>query len=144
MYGRGKDYLILIPFRLPQTSCFTLSLKCFSSDSNNCPNVEIGPLLQFPHPLRAGPVPLTLPFSPLIPSSYWVFCESIFSFLLVRYSDMLSVGVLHALVCLKVHSWCIRGERCIQRPTTLPASSFFLERTLETPLEFKKIKTVNP
>ena len=28
-----KDCLILIPFRLPQISCFTLSLKCFSSDS---------------------------------------------------------------------------------------------------------------
>ena len=29
----GKDCLILIPFRLPQISCFTLSFKCFSSDS---------------------------------------------------------------------------------------------------------------
>ena len=37
MYGCGKDCLILIPFRLPQIICFTLSLKCFSSDSNNCP-----------------------------------------------------------------------------------------------------------
>ena len=27
MYGCGKDCLILIPFRLPQISCFTLSLK---------------------------------------------------------------------------------------------------------------------
>ena len=53
MYGRGKDCLILIPFRLPQISCFTLSLKCFSSDSFNCPDVGIGPLLQFPHLLRA-------------------------------------------------------------------------------------------
>ena len=37
--------LILIPFRLPQISCFTLSLKCFSPDSDNYPNVGIGPLL---------------------------------------------------------------------------------------------------
>ena len=44
MYGCG---LILIPFRLPQISCFTLSLKCSSSDSDNCPNVGIRPLLQF-------------------------------------------------------------------------------------------------
>ena len=77
MYGGGKDCLILIPFRLPQTSCFTLSLKCFSSDSDNCPDVGIGPLLQFPHPLRAGPVPLTLPFSPsssfILLSFVWVF-----------------------------------------------------------------------
>ena len=27
---------ILIPFTLPEISCFTLSLKCFSSDSDNC------------------------------------------------------------------------------------------------------------
>ena len=69
-YGCGKDCLILIPFRLPQISCFTLSLKWFSSDSDNCPTVGIGPLLQFPHPPRAGPVLLTLLFSPLVPSAY--------------------------------------------------------------------------
>ena len=62
-----------IPFRLPQISCFSLSLKRLSSDSDNCPNVGIGPLLQFPHPPRAGPVVLTLLFSPLVPSSYRVF-----------------------------------------------------------------------
>ena len=73
MYGCGKDCLIVIPFRLPQISCFTLSLKCFSFDSDNCPTVGIGTLLQFPHPLRAGPVLLTLPFFPLVPWSYWVF-----------------------------------------------------------------------
>ena len=50
MYGRSKDCLILIPFSLPQMSCFTLSLKCFSSESDSCPDVGIGPLLQFPHP----------------------------------------------------------------------------------------------
>ena len=57
-----RDCLILIPFRQPQIRCF--SLKCFSSDSDNCPDVGIGPLLQFPHPLRAGPGLLTLLFSP--------------------------------------------------------------------------------
>ena len=72
-----KDCLILIPFRLPQISCFTLSLKCFSSDSDNCPNVGIRPLLQFPHPLRAGPVLLTLLYFPLVPSFYWVLRGSI-------------------------------------------------------------------
>ena len=70
MYGFGEDCLILIPFRLTQISYFTLSLKCFSSDSDNCPAVGIRPLLQFPHPLRAGPVLLTLLFFPLVPSSY--------------------------------------------------------------------------
>ena len=70
VYGCSKDCLILIPFRLPQISCFTLSLKCFSSDSDNYPTVRIRPLLQFPHPPRAGPVLLTLLFFPLVPSSY--------------------------------------------------------------------------
>ena len=69
MYGCSKDCLILIPFRLPQISCFTLSLKCFSSDSDSCPDVGIRPLLQFPHPLRARPVLLTRLFFPLVPSS---------------------------------------------------------------------------
>ena len=64
MFGCGKDCLILIPFRLPQVSWFTLSLKNFS-DSDSCPDVGIGHLLQFPHPPRAGPVLLTLCFFPL-------------------------------------------------------------------------------
>ena len=97
--------LILIPFRLPQIGCFTLSLKFFSSHSDSCPNVGIGPLLQFPHPLRGGSVLLTLLFFPLIPSSCWVLHGSIYSFLLVRYSCLLSAGVLHALLCLKVYPW---------------------------------------
>ena len=66
----SKDCLILIPFRLPQISFLTLSLKCFSSNPDNCPDVGIGPLLQFPHLLRACPVLLTLLFFPQIPSSY--------------------------------------------------------------------------
>ena len=78
VYGCGKDCLILIPFRLPQISCFTLSLKCFSSDSDNCPNVGIRPLLHFPDPRRAGPVLLTLLFFPLVPSSYQVLRGSIY------------------------------------------------------------------
>ena len=70
IYGYGKDCLILIVFRLPEIRCFTLSLKCFSSDSDNCPNVGIGPLLQFPYPPRAGPFLLMLLLFPLFPSSY--------------------------------------------------------------------------
>ena len=122
MYGCGKDCLILIPFRLPQISCFTLNLKCFSSDSDNCPSVGIRPLLQFPHPQRAGPVLLTLLFFPLVPSSYGVLRDSIYSFPLVRYSYPLSAGVLHALLCLKVYSWYIHGERCSPCPPTTPPS----------------------
>ena len=73
MYGCIKDGLILITFRLPQISCFTLSLKCFSSDSDNFPDVGIRPLLQFPQPPRASPFLLTLLLSPLVPLSYRVF-----------------------------------------------------------------------
>ena len=74
MYGCSKDCLILSPFRLLEISCFTLSLKCFSSDSNNCPDVGIGSLLQFPHLPRAGPVLLTLLFPPqlLCPTEFYM------------------------------------------------------------------------
>ena len=86
LYGCSQDCLILIPFRLPQISCFTLSLTHFSSDLENCPDVGFGTLLQFPHRPRAGPVLQTLLFFPLVPSSYQVLTGSIYSFPLVRYS----------------------------------------------------------
>ena len=98
MYGCSKDCLNLIPFRLPQISCFTLSLKCFSSDSDNCPDMGIGPLLQAPYPLRAGPVLLTFLFVPLIPSSYHVLRGSIYSFPLVGFSCLLLVFCMHFCV----------------------------------------------
>ena len=105
MYGCGKSRLTLVPFRLPQISCFTLSLKCFSSDSDNCPDLEIGPLLQFPQWLRAGPVLLTLLFFPpyfLSPTKFRVILHN--SFPLVRYSCPLSAGVLHGLLCPNAYS----------------------------------------
>ena len=40
----------------------------------------------------------------LVPSSYRVLPGSIYSFLLVRYSCLLSADVLHALLCLKAYS----------------------------------------
>ena len=62
--------VILILFRLPQVSWFSLSVKYFYCNSDNCPDVGIGPLLQFPHQARAGPVLLTLLCFPLVPLSY--------------------------------------------------------------------------
>ena len=118
MYGYGKYCLILIPFRLPQISCFTLNLKCFSSDSDNCPALGIGPLLQFPYPMKVGPGLLTLLFFPLVPSSYQVLHGSIYSFPLVRYFCQLSAGVLHALLCLKVYYCCICAEKFSPCPPT--------------------------
>ena len=124
MYGCYKDCLIIIPFSLPQMSCFTLSLKYFFSDSDNWPTMGIGSLLQFPHPLRTVPVLLTLLIFPLVPSSYGVLHGSIYSFPLVRYSCLLLAGILRALLCLKVYSWCICGERYTPYPPTpLPSCS---------------------
>ena len=123
MYGFGKDCLSLIPFRLPQISCFTLSLNCFSSHPYNCPNVGTRPLLQFPHTLRADPLLLKLVFPP---SSFILLSFALFyySFPLASYSCLLSAGVLHALLCLKVYSWCVCGERCTPHPPTpLPSCS---------------------
>ena len=125
MYGCGRDCLILIPFRLPQISCFTLSLKCVSSDSDSCPAVGIWPLPQFPHPPRAGPALLTLLLSPLVPSSYRVLHASVYSLPLVRFSCLLLAGVLHVLLCLKANSWCIHGER-YSTSTYSPAILFSL------------------
>ena len=48
--------------------------------------------------------------------------SSIYSSPLVRYSCPRSAGVLHALLCLKVYPWCIRGERCTPDPPTPPPS----------------------
>ena len=76
------------------------------------------PYFSFPHPLRTRPVLLTLLFFPLVPSFYQILPSSIYSFLLVRYSCPLSAGVLHALLCLKVYSWWIHGERCTPHPPT--------------------------
>ena len=117
----SQDCLSLLPFRPPQISYFTLSLKCFSSDPDNCPDVGIGALLQFPHPPSSGPVQLTLLFSPQVPSSYWVLCGSIYSFPLVRSSCPLSPGVLQALLCLKVCSWWILEREMTPRPPTPPS-----------------------
>ena len=64
-----KDCLILIPFRLPQISCFTLSLKCFSSDPDSCPNVGSGPLLQFPHSTKGRS---SLTNTPVFPPSFFI------------------------------------------------------------------------
>ena len=108
MYGCGNGCLILSPFRLPQISCFTLSLKCFSSDSDNC---------QLPHPLRAGTVLLKLLFFLLL--SFAWFCIFFSTGQVLLYA--LSWGVLHPLLCPKVYSWCIRGERDTPHPPTSPS-----------------------
>ena len=98
MYGCSKDCLTLIPFRLPQISCFTLGLKCFSSDSQLPPCGDRTPASVPPSTEGRSSPTHTPVFFLLVPFSYRVLCGSIYCFPLVRYSCPLSTGVLHALV----------------------------------------------
>ena len=75
-----------------------------------------------PPPAEGRSSPTNTPVHLPVPSSYRVLRGSICSFPLVRYSCPLSAGVLHALLCLKVYSWCIHGERCTPCPPTPPSS----------------------
>ena len=87
------------------------------------PRGDQTPTSVLPPTLRAGPGLLRLLFSPhlLHPTEC---CGSIYSFPLVRDSCDFSDGVLQALLCLKVYSWCIRGEKCNPHPPTpLPSCS---------------------
>ena len=131
--SRGLASLSRVHMDRAKTVWFLLHLHCHRSVVSlsalnvshlidNCPDVEIRPLLQFPLLLRAGPVLLKLLFFPVIPLSYWVLRDSIYSFPLVRCSCPLSAGALNALLCLKVYSWCNCGERCTSCPPTPPSS----------------------
>ena len=101
MYGCGKDCLILIPFRLPQIGCFTLSFECFSSDSDNCPDVGIDrTTASVPPPTKGRPHPTkTLVFPPssfILPSFAWFYILSstsqVLLFALSWYSACTSVS----------------------------------------------------
>ena len=96
----------------------------FSSDSDNCPDVGIGPPASV-SPLAEGRLsPTNTPVFPPSSLSYQVLHGSMYSFLLVRYTCPFSAGVLPALLCLKVYSWGIHGERCTPHPPTpLPSCS---------------------
>ena len=69
LYGCGKDCLILILFWLPQISCFTLSLKCFSSDIDSCPQSGDQTPASVPPPTKGRSSPTN---SPVFPSSSFV------------------------------------------------------------------------
>ena len=77
MHGCGKDCLILIPFRLPQISCFTLSIKCFSSDSDSCPQCGDQTPASVPPPAEGSFSPTNPPVFPpsffLLQSFVWVY-----------------------------------------------------------------------
>ena len=123
MYGCGKDCLWVSFYLGCHGSAVSLSaLNVSPLTQTVAPLWGSDPLLQFPHPPRAGPGLLTLLFFPLVPLSYWILHGSIYSFPLVRYSCLLSAGVLHTLLCLKVYSWCIHRERCSPHLPTPPPS----------------------
>ena len=63
--------------------------------------------------------PVFLPISFIL----WSFV-SLYIFFSIGQVDScpLSAGVLHTLLCLKVYSWCICGERCTSHPPTPPPS----------------------
>ena len=121
MYGCDKDYLILIQFRLSQISCFTVNLTCFISDSFAL-IWGSDPCLSSPTCWRQVQSYSHSYFFSLVPLSYQILHGSIYSILLVRHSCPLLAGVLHGLLCLKVYSWCIRGEIRTPRPPTPPPS----------------------
>ena len=63
--------------------------------------------------------------TPVFPPSSFVllsFVRVYIFFYAGQVSCMLSAGVLHALLCLRVYSWCTRGERCTPRAPTAPPS----------------------
>ena len=68
--------LILIPFRVPQISCFTLSLKCFSSDPDNCPQSGDETPASVPPPAEGRSRPTDTPVFP--PSSFCVVLHTLF------------------------------------------------------------------
>ena len=75
-----------------------------------------------PPPAEGTFSPTNTPVLPLVPLSYWVFHGSIYSFPLVKYSCLFSAGVLHALLCLKLYSWCTHEEWCTPWLPTPPPS----------------------
>ena len=108
------------------------------SNSDNCSDVRIGPLLLFPYLRKACPFLLTCLFFPLVPSSYWVLHGPIYSFPQVRYSCPLWPDVLRAFLCLKLYSWCIHRERCTSSPPAPPPT--YSSNTLTSLLVMNKLE----
>ena len=135
MYGCSKGCLSLIPFRLPQISCFTLSLKCFSSDSDNCPDVGIRPPASVPPPAEGRSIPTNAPvFRPLsfyiLPSFAWFYiffftgqvllsalswcsaCTSVSEgvFLMYPWREMYSMSIYSSAILFSPHLSSIKSK----------------------------------
>ena len=148
MYGCSKDCLILIPFRLPQISCFTLSLKCFSSDSDSCPSVGIGPSASVPRPAEgrssSSNTPVFPPCSFILLSFAWFYiffspgqvllsslcwCSACTSDGVWRYIPDLEIDVLHVHLHL-CHLVLLLKEFCPEITTKQKNEKEFLKHCL--------------
>ena len=139
--ARGPASLSRVCMAVARTVWFSFHLGChrsallLSALNISCLTQTIAPMCgsdpaSFPPPTEGRSSPSDTPVFP--PSSrmdlYMCVCVggSIYSFTLVRSSCPLSAGVLRALLCLKVYSWCIHGERCTPCPPTPPPSCSLL------------------
>ena len=69
-YGCGKDCLISVHSGCHKSTISLSALNVSPLIQTVGLDVGIRPLFQFPHPLRVGPVLVTLLFFPLVPLSY--------------------------------------------------------------------------
>ena len=130
MSSRGPASLSWLCMATARTVWFSFYLGCHRSIVS-LPSLNVYPLTQTIALLwgldlsgRSSPIKNTV-FSP---SSFILlsFAGFYILFSMVRYSCLLSAVALHALLCLKVYSWCIRGERCTPRSPTSPPSCSLL------------------
>ena len=84
------------------------SLKCFPA-SQTMPQCRDLTPASVPSPSKYGSSPASSPLFHFLPLSYQVLCGSTYSFPGVRYSCLLSAGILKDLY-LKMHSWNICGD----------------------------------
>ena len=95
------------------------------------------------------PIPINIPVFP--PSSFILLSFAWFYMFFSAGQVLLSnsPGVLHALLCLKLYSWCIHGERCTTSPpappptyssNTFPLTSLLVMNKLECNKRNRKLK----
>ena len=131
--SRGPVSLSRVCMAVERTVWFSFHLGCHRS-AVSLSDLNVSPLTQIiaaiwgltpasvPPAAKCRSSPTNTRVLPLVPSSYWIFHGSVYSFPLVRYSCLPSAGALCALLCLKVYSWCICGETCTPHPPNPPPS----------------------
>ena len=127
MYGCGKDCLIPILFRLLQISCFTLSLQCFSSDSDNC--LDHTPA-SVPPPAKGRSCPTNNPVFPhsffILPSFAWFYIFFSTGQVLLSTFSRCSAGTSVSEGIYLMHPW----------RETYSTSTYFLTILFSPPLKY--------